>query len=253
MSPWIYSKEGRNIGPLNSKVIAKKVLAQELDLDDYVLCTKTQLWKRIREIKEIMDLVHSPVAGSYFQDIDIKSFEDELGRLEQQMQQPFHFFDILELLFWQFITLGLFGFYWLLVQNSYLNQMADSNTKKDRSPLRFALGPLAPFITVIRGIENHKTLNEASVPSNSFVGLFILWGTLILITTLMALLTMPGMLFHTLRAVLISFLVVLIPTQAYINRCHQKLKIPRTKKTVGFYLWMIFLAAAAWLLFFFVA
>lgn len=252
MSSWIYSKDGREYGPMNSSKIADAVLAQRLDLDDYVLCTKTQLWKRIREIKEIMDIIHSPVPGRYFQDIDFKAFENELGTIEQREQQPFQYFSIAELIFWQFITLGLFGFYWLLMQNSYLYQTIDVNAKKHRSLLRFALGPFAPFIAVIRGIENHKTLNEALVPSNSLVGILILRGIFILSAALMVVLMAHQFIILTLRAVLISFLVVLIPTQTYINNCHEKLKIPHTKKSFGFYLWMIFLIAISWLLFLFV-
>ena len=244
MSPWIYSKDGRNIGPLNSKKIANKVLNHELELDDYVLCTKTQLWKRIREIKEIMDLVHKPVQGHYFQDIDIQQFEEELGMQMKHEQQPFVYFSIAELIFWQLITLGLFGSYWLVVQNRYLYQVVDADSSKTGLFKRFALGN--PFLNVIKGIENHKTLNEVLVPSNSFVGIFILWTILILTALLMVWLTISAFIVPTLFVSAISFLVVMIPVQKYINHCHDKLNIPRTKRTVGFYLWMIFLGLSGW-------
>ena len=252
MSPWIYSKDGRNIGPLNSKRIANKVLEQELELDDYVLCTKTQLWKRIREIKEIMDLVHKPVQGRYFQDVDIQQFEEELGIQVEQEQKPFVYFSIAELIFWQLITLGMFGSYWLIVQNRYLYQMVDADSSKYKSLKRFVLGPVHPIINMIRGIENHKTLNQVLVPSNSFVGIFILWLILMLTALLMVFITITTFIFPTLFVAAISFLVVMIPVQLYINHCHDKLKIPRTKRTTGFYVWMFFLGAAAWLFLFLV-
>ncbi|HPV14998.1 MAG TPA: hypothetical protein PL126_05055 [Candidatus Cloacimonadota bacterium] len=247
MSPWIYSKDGRNVGPLNSKKIANKVLEQELELDDYVLCTKTQLWKRIREIKEIMDLVHSPVQGRYFKDIDIQQFEDELGIQMMNEQKPFLHFTVAELIFWQFITLGMFGSYWLVIQNRYLYQMVYPDSSKYKSLKRFVLGPIHPILSVIQGIENHKTLNQALVPSNSLVGIFVLWTILVLTALLMVFITLTSLIFHTLFAASISFMVVMIPTQLYINHCHKKLNIPRTKRTIGFYLWMIFLTTVAWL------
>lgn len=252
MSSWFYSKDGRNKGPLSSKKIAKKVLDQELEMDDYVLCTKTQLWKRIREIKEIVDLVHSPIQGHVFRDIDIQQFEEELGIQAMEEEKPFIHFTIAEVIFWQLITLGMFGVYWLVKQNHYLKYQVDTGTTQYSRLKRFAFGPINPFLNVIKGIENHKTLNKAQVPSNSLVGIFILWIILMLTGVLMVLLTVTSLFIPTLFIASISFLAVIIPTQTYINNCHEKLEIPRTKRPVSFYVWMIFMGAAAWLFLIFI-
>ena len=247
MSSWYYSKDGRNIGPLSSKKIANKVLEQELELDDYVLCTKTQLWKRIREIKEIVDLVHSPVKGYVFQDVNIQEYEEKLGIQSINFEQPFIYFSIAEVIFWQLITLGTFGMYWLVKQNYYLKGLVETEKTQYSRLKRFAFGPINPFLNVIKGIENHKTLNKALAPSNSYVGIFILWTIIILTALMMVFITLTTLIFHTLFAASISFMVVIIPTQLYINHCHEKLKIPRSERPISFYMWMIFMGALSWL------
>ncbi|NLK50432.1 MAG: hypothetical protein GX294_07265 [Candidatus Cloacimonetes bacterium] len=77
MSKWIYTKDGKNYGPMKVAKIAKAIFNSELELNDYILSAETQTWHKIKDIPEIMDIIHKPRRKHLFEDIDDSLLEEE--------------------------------------------------------------------------------------------------------------------------------------------------------------------------------
>jgi hypothetical protein len=119
ISKWYYSEFGQTKGPVSETKIVCKVLNEELELDTYITDDMDKPWRKIKDVYELMMLIHLPVGSEH-------SSEDlaELDNIYAESRPDIIYFHIpvFDLVVANVITSGLFQFYWLYRQWSYLNQ-----------------------------------------------------------------------------------------------------------------------------------
>lgn len=228
MSSWIYLKDGRRAGPFSPSRIAKAVLNGKLETDESILCIETQMWHKIKDVPQIMEIIHKPLPGGYFTDIDSDTFASFVDGKSPENREPIFFnFPWRWLLFLQIISLGTFQLYWLIRQYGYLR------TPKPSFRFMFLRWPYEIF----SAIERDKTLGRISRPGWSVMMLSLIWysslplllvGLFTINPILSVILSYPVVIFGT--------SLVIIPIQKYINECNAKLGKKMSKIGLGFYL-----------------
>ncbi|HPN39954.1 MAG TPA: GYF domain-containing protein [Candidatus Cloacimonadota bacterium] len=241
MSNWIYSKNGKEYGPMSTSKVADAILRGELELDDYVLSAETQLWKKAKEVQAIMDIVHKPLPNNLFDDVNREEFSSFIQGDDSVLAEPV-FFNIsyTRLMALQVLTLGLFQSYWFIRQWLYAIR------RSDRRAMRSSLMILFFAYFIFSEIETDRSLNKAAHPGWSAWRMAILWYLVIPLAVFGAHSTNPILdIVLSLPVLIFSTSLVLIPIQKYINECNEKLKRPVSKLGLGYYLTILLGIAAA--------
>ncbi len=220
MQRWYYSVNGRDVGPVSSAKVADAVLRRELELDSYVISEKTKVWTRIKEIPEIMDIIHEPAAHPIFNEEAAKQFGefmqkgitlDELNRSE-----PLYYnFPASKLFKWQLLTFGLFGIYWFYRQWLYMI----TNKKIMRgSWLIVWLDRIIFAYVIFHGIESDREMLRYKRPAWNAITLALLWylGLFLAMFLPYTASSLIGVFLNLMVPLLIASLM-LIPVQRYIN------------------------------------
>jgi len=241
MSNWIYSKNGKEYGPMSTSKVADAILRGELELDDYVLSAETQLWKKAKDVQAIMDIVHKPLPNNLFDDVNREEFSSFVKGDESVYAEPIFFnMPYTRLMILQVLTLGFFQTYWFIRQYMYLIK------RPGRKPMRISLMVFAFAFYIFNEVEHDRELNSAYRAPWSSWRMAILWYLVIPLATfglqtnnpiLEIVLSLPVVVFGT--------SLVLIPVQKYINECNEKLKRPVSKLGLGYYFTILFAIVAA--------
>lgn len=241
MSSWMYSKNGREQGPMSTAKVADAILRGDLDLDDYVLSAETQLWKKVREVRAIMDIVHKPLPNNLFDDVNREEFSSFVKGDDSAYAQPVFFnMPFTRLMILQVLTLGFFQTYWFIRQYMYLLR------RPGRKPVRVSLMLLVFAFYIFNEIEHDRELNKACRSSWSSWRMAFLWYLVIPLAAFGASSNNPVLdIVLSLPVVVFSTSLVLIPIQKYINECNEKLKRPMSKLGLGYYLTILLAVVSA--------
>jgi len=156
MSNWIYSKDGKEHGPMSTARVADDVLKGLLELDDYVLSVETQLWKKVREVQPIMDIVYKPMPNNLFEDVSRDQFSRFVQGEEDIFAEPI-FFNMpwTRFIILQVLTVGTFQVYWFIRQWMYMTK------SKSRGSFRIILFLFVAAFYIFSEIEHDRDLNKA--------------------------------------------------------------------------------------------
>jgi len=231
MSNWIYSKDGKEHGPMSTARVADDVLKGLLELDDYVLSVETQLWKKVREVQPIMDIVYKPMPNNLFEDVSRDQFSRFVQGEEDIFAEPIFFnmpwtcFIILQVL-----TVGTFQVYWFIRQWMYMTK------SKSRGSFRIILFLFVAAFYIFSEIEHDRDLNKAYRPNWTAMKMAFVWYLVIPLLAFGGRTNNPVLdVLLSLPVVIFSTSLVLIPIQKYINECNEKLRRPLSKLGLGFY------------------
>lgn len=235
MSKWFYTKNGKNFGPVSENRLADTVLRGELDMDASVMSATNGLWQKIRDIPEVMEIIHKPLSKPIFNDVAAEEFKEfiQAGVELSEYHTIYYNLPAKTLLRMMLITGGLFEIYWFYKQWMYYI----AHTKRRRGNFFRAMiyFPLFAF-EMFKQIDMDKDLNRVKRAPWDPMKLALLWYLVI-----------PGLVFNPfgrlpvisgLLGYLMVFLAtsfVLLPVQRYINDCNEALKRPVSKPTFGFY------------------
>lgn len=224
MQRWYYSVDGKDVGPVSSAKVADAVLRQELDLESYVISEKTKVWTRVKELPEIMDIIHAPAPHPIFNEAAAEKFGEfikEDKTLEQVFGQQHLYYNIpaSKLLRYQFLSLGFFELYWFYRQWLYLV----SNKKLMRGSWLIVWLDRTIFAYVIfRAIESDREMLRYAKPRWNAISLALLWylGLSLAVFVPYTANSWLSMLAGTLVPLLLGSLL-LIPVQRYINEVNE--------------------------------
>jgi len=239
MLNWFYTENGKNAGPVSSKVIAGLVLKGSMDIDDLIVSEQDNTRCRIREANEIMEIVHKPLSHVVIADIDPAVFGDfKDADLPLNSNEPlFYNLPARTLLLVQLITCGMFEWYWFYKQWNYLR----FHTRGRRGSYFLASIYIFTFAyRVFSDIETNRELNQVSRPAWNARFLALLWYLvipLLFFNPLQQSWIITGIFSYLLVVMLTS--LVLLPVQKYINDVNEKLKKPISKPSFGFYVVVI--------------
>jgi hypothetical protein len=233
MAKWIYTVEGRNIGPVSAREVANAVLKGELDAEASVLGSKDNLWKRIKDIPEIADLIYKPAVRPLFDDDVGGELKDFLARdIDIEEYYPiFYNIPARKLLMLQIITLGLFQGYWFYKQWNYLR-----SSSKGRMGSYFMAKMYVILFTyeIFWKIETNKELLKVKRAPWSARTLASIWylGPIAFFTfPIWVVFPQVG----AFLALVIWTTLVLVPVQRYINECNEALNRPLSRPSFGYY------------------
>lgn len=220
MQRWYYSVNGRDVGPVSSAKVADAVLRQHLDLDSYVISEKTKVWTRIKDIPEIMDIIHEPAAHPIFNEEAAKQFGEFMQKgitLEElNRSEPLYYnFPASKLFKWQLLTFGLFGIYWFYRQWLY---MITHKKILRGSWLIVWLDRIIFAYVIFHGIESDREMLRYKRPAWNAITLALLWylGLFLAMFLPYTESSLIGVFLNLMVPLLIASLM-LIPVQRYIN------------------------------------
>ncbi|MDD4309845.1 MAG: GYF domain-containing protein [Candidatus Cloacimonetes bacterium] len=235
MSSWLYSLNGKDLGPFSSKNIAEDVLSGKLELDSYVLNAKDNMWKKIQDVPEIMQIIHKPSSHPVFSESNAQALRQfvSMDVPFEDTEPIFYNYPAKKLLKMQILTLGMFEFYWFYKQWRYLS----AHSHGRRPSVVIALFSYILFAyEILSQIEKHRELNSVMRPYWSARQLALLWYFLPAILLILPLRSMP-VIYAVLSGILAVFLPswLLYPVQRYINEVNEKLGRPESTPSFGFY------------------
>lgn len=230
MVEWFYSQFGQTKGPIAENKLINMVLKEELELDDYVMNPKDELWKKIRDVQHLIDKIHEPekaiphkveFGANFFEDGDVRA-----GNL-------YFFIPIQRLVIMTIISGGLYQYYWF-----YKQYAAWQHKRNQQSALtKRSGGMLAAIFGLFSNIENDRDLSAHGRPG--FNGTLLFWSWALLGSAFSGVAYTASnnlILYFFLAAVGWTFGVLfLLPIQRYINRVNEKLGNTFEKPGFGHY------------------
>jgi len=235
MQKWFYTLDGKNLGPLSSHGITEVVLKGELDLDTAILSAKDNIWIKVKDIPEIMEIIHKPLPHPVFNEQASYQFSQFIEQnLDLESSQPvFYNLPARQLLLVQVITCGMFELYWFYKQWNYIRKLSKWHKK---SFFLVTLYHIFFAYEVFRAVETNKDLNgvkRAPWNAKQLAWLWYLVIPLMIVNPLRNLPFISGALSVLLVFSLTTF--VLLPVQRYINEANAVLARPVSKPGFGFY------------------
>lgn len=236
MHKWFYSQEGATSGPVSSKVLAELVLKGRMDIDDVIVSEQDNTRCMVREVPEIMEIIHKPLPRAIVADIDAAKFGDfkTAGQPLEDLKPLFYNLPVRTLLIAQLLTCGLFEWYWFLMQWNYLR----FQTKDDRSSsLLDSVIHILFTYNIFHEIETNLDMIRVKRSAWNAGTLALLWYLvfpLMLFNPLQRMGIISGIFSYLLVFMLTTFL--LLPVQSYINEVNEALKRPLSKPGLDFYM-----------------
>jgi hypothetical protein len=218
MSDWMYLQNGRTVGPVTENKIVDMLIALELDFDTNVMNSQDGLWKKIRDVKPIMDKFNTPAITmncTELPDIDLQNPD-----AVEISHNIYFYIPVKRLLIMTLLSFGLYQLYWWYKQWSYWAYKRKQVRSFDREAGWF----LFPLI-VMDKIQIDEELNK--VERCNFDGRVLFWGWILV----GLIVEVPFIFLHSsqyLSPVMYasSFIMntlFLLPAQKYINRVNTKL------------------------------
>lgn len=212
MSKWFFYSEGQTTGPISSKAIADLVLKGSLDIDAVIVSEQDNTRCMIREVPEIMEIIHKPLPHAIVADIDAAKFGDfKNAEAPLEDSEPlFYNLPARTLLIVQLLTCGMFQWYWFYKQWNYLR----FHTKGSRSSYFIASAIHIMFAyKVFHEIETNPDMIKVKRSAWNAGTLALLWYLVI-----------PLMLYNPLRQIgiisgIFSYLLVLCSPPLCCSRC----------------------------------
>ena len=234
MSKWIYSKNGKQYGPVSAKQLANIVLTGELDVNDSILSVKSQMWQKIKDTPQIMDIVYQPMPGNYFSDLDKDEFESYLTGEAPADREPLFFnFPWQWLLVLQILSFGSFQLYWIIRQLKHTE-------KRRRS---FLLQFPVVMLHIFRAIDRDKTISRTVRHGWTPGMLSAVWLSALPLLIVGSLSSIPALkLLLSYPIVIMLTSLSIIPAQKTINEANEKLGKRKSSLGVGFYFYLLLCA-----------
>ncbi len=242
MKEWLYLLNGRTIGPVAETKIVDMLIKLELDFDTNIMNTEDGLWKKIRDVKPIMDKFNTPAIT-----MNCTEFPgiDALDKGTVEIPHNIYFYiPIKRLVRMTILSFGLYQLYWWYKQWSYWAYKRKQVRSFDREAGWFLFQ-----LMILDKIQMDEELNK--VERAKFDGRVLFWGWL-LAGVLMSIPFMflnikssadPGMF----AASFILNTLFLLPPQKYINKVNAKLGNQYESPGFGHYL-CIFFGILLWIL-----
>ncbi len=231
MAKYFYTFEGKTLGPVAPKEVLSLILEDVLDIDSYVMDTRSPQWLRIREIPELMRFLHE----SEFQISDWAE-EKVLAGIEDRDAPLFFHLPLSRLAGLSLITFGLYEIYWLYVNWRFLRFH-----RKGRTASYFWKDSLNPFalVGVFYQISMDEDLGGRSA-GRDFTLNGWLWILCLLALGARSILVLAFVLgawadIAISLGVLALSVACLIPVQKHINAGNAKAGKPLSRPTFGHY------------------
>ncbi len=230
MAEWLYSQYGQTKGPISEAKLINMVLKEELELDDYVMNPKDELWKKIRDVPQLLDKIHEPEkAIPHKVEFGASFFEEGEARAGNQ----YFYIPIQRLIIMTIFSGGLYQYYWFYKQYTC---WADKR-RQSLSPSARSGVSLFRIITLFSNIENDRDLNAQGRPG--FNGTLLFWAWALIGGSLSGIAYTESdnpILYYLFAAMGWAFGVFfLLPVQRYINRVNEKLGNTYEKPGFGHY------------------
>lgn len=231
MAKYFYTSEGKTLGPASPKEVMALILDDVLDMDSFVMDSRSPQWLKIREIPELMRYLHES-------EVQISDWGEEkaMAGIEDQQQELFFHLPVSRLVWLSLLTFGLYEVYWL-----YANWRFLRFNRKRRTATYFWKDSLNPFALV--GVFHQISMDE-ELGGRSSDRDFTLNGWL-WIFSLLALAARSILVFALALNVLVDIgialaaltlsILCLIPVQKHINAGNAQAGKGFSKPTFGHY------------------
>jgi hypothetical protein len=230
MKEWFYSQFGQTKGPVSLETVLQLLLTEDLELDDYVTDGIDQPWKKVKDIPEIMQKVHTPQEIPHATELP-ENWLTEEG--EVRGGNLYFYIPIKRFILMSIVTLGLYQIYWFYKQWYF---WARKHKQGYRSPDREMGWILFPW-TLLQKIETDRELN--AVERSNYSGTLVFWLWVGMGTALYLLVAGISNFSENYRTLGYAFLsldvLMLLPVQRYINRVNAKLGNTYDKPGFGHY------------------
>jgi hypothetical protein len=230
MAEWLYSQFGQTKGPISDNALVNMVLKEELELDSYVMNPKDEQWKKIRDIKQLLDKIHEPEAIPHKVQYEKDFFGEAAG---ERAGNLYFYIPISRLVLMTIVSGGLYQIYWFYKQLSAWSRLKN---QRQANPGKGG-GRLFAFLTLFSNIENDREMN--AVARSGFNGTLLFWGWVLLGGAASGLqYTASGNLVAYLFLAFIGWtfgVLFLLPVQKYINQVNDKRRCSYDKPGFGHY------------------
>lgn len=237
---YFYSYEGRTQGPVSPNEIMQLILSDRLTTDSHVMNSKEPIWKKIRDIPELMDFLHRSDQVLPASEVTLEGLEEVAGGGPLFFHIP-----LSRLIFSSIISLGMYEFYWLYKNWEFLREHRERGTS--RYFWRVAINPFS-ITDIFHKISIDKELNSAVRSGRDFSSYGWWWVIILIIASgLLIVVQLPGILGVLYNLVLLGASIwFLAQVQSYVNQANAKLERRYTPRTWGHYV-IISLGGVIWL------
>ncbi|MCB5224346.1 MAG: DUF4339 domain-containing protein [Candidatus Cloacimonadaceae bacterium] len=242
MARYFYSDEGKTRGPVSPNELMSLILDDVLDMDSFVMESRSPQWRKIRDIPELNRFIRE----SDVRLLDWAEERDLTGLPDPEIPLFFNI-PISRLVWMSLLSFGLYEIYWIRANWRFLR----FNRKNSTSSYfwRVGLNPVA-LVGIFQQIGSDKELETDSGQGDLVLnGWFWLLSLAILLARHIAILALrPALgldILLTLTALFFSILC-LVPVQKRINIANEKADKGFSPKGLGHYL-SIFLGLFVWL------
>jgi len=231
MTEWYYSEFGQTKGPVSETEIVKKLLKEELELDSYVMNSRDELWKKVKDLPALLEQVHKPEPVTLGENLTPEILDKGLAYGVGNLG---FYIPIRRFILMSIVSFGLYQLYWFYKQWYYI---AAKKTPRHR-PVRMTVAYIFFPFWVLRDIEFDVELNAVERASFNGIKVALTWIILGVILELIGSnLSDNHSLTNLLSCAILSLDVfALIPVQNYINRVNSKLGNTYNKPGIGHYL-----------------
>lgn len=231
MAKYFYTHEGKTLGPASPKEMMALILDDVLDMDSFVMDSRSPRWLKIRDIPELTRYLHES-------DVQISDWAEEkaLVGIEDQQAPLFFHLPLSRLIWLSVITFGLYEIYWIYMNWRFLRFQRQGRTSAFF--WRDSLNPIA-LVGIFEQIAMDQELGGRS-PDRDYTLNGWLWIVAMLGLAARSILVFAlalgvfadiGLAFGTLALSILC----LVPVQKHINAGNAKAGYPMSRPTFGHY------------------
>lgn len=236
MAKYFYTQTGKTLGPASSKEVMNLILGDILDMDSFVMDSRSPQWLKIREIPELMSYLHES-------EVHISDWveENSLSGIEEEKDPLFFYLPLSRLVWLSVLTMGLYEFYWIYMNWRYLRFHRKRSTAS-----YFWIDSLNPV--ALAGVFYQISFDEAlggRSPDRDFTLNGWLWIVSMLVLAVRSIVTFPMAInvwvdmLIALGALALSIFCI-IPVQKHINTGNAKTGRKYSPRTFGHYAFILF-------------
>lgn len=224
MANWYYSNEGKDYGPVSTARIVDAVLRSELELDSYIISDKDKIWVKIKDVAEIMELLHKPADKPIFDEAAASNFASSLDAsyIQEEDNRPvFYNLPAKTMLIYLVMSFGFFELYWFIRQIEYMYRK--KGNKRSAIAMPIITWIFLPYF-VFRAIELDRQLNSVVRARWNALLYSLIWYSSFAVFIIRPF-GLQGYMTWLLSGLVnfVSTLFVLLSVQKYINAANRKL------------------------------